>query len=142
MCRCEADRETAFALLDAALRDGRPELPFDPALLAAVRAAWPQTGSATTRPLTWSTFLQPGDVNAAVGLWKDYVHQTERALWHDYEWGNVHWYCCENPLEARALLDAVMQALSPRSARELRKIVSRSDAGRNLPSPPYDADGR
>jgi hypothetical protein len=87
-------------------------------------------------------YLQPGDVSAAVGLWKDYVHQPERALWHDYEGGNVHWYCCGNPLEARALLDAVMQALSPRSARELRKIVSRSDAVWNLPSPPYDADGR
>jgi len=39
-------------------------------------------------------------------------------------------------------LDIVMQAVSPRSARELRKIVSRSDAVWNLPSPPYDADGR
>ncbi|WP_234333709.1 hypothetical protein [Streptomyces viridochromogenes] len=87
-------------------------------------------------------YLQPGDVSAAVGLWKDYVHQPERDLWHDYEWGNVHWYCCGNPLEARALLDTVMQAMSPRSARELRKIVSRSDAVWNLPSPPYDADGR
>lgn len=87
-------------------------------------------------------YLHPGDVSAAVGLWKDYVHQPERALWHDYEWGNVHWYCCGNPLEARALLDAVMQALSPRSARELRKIVSRSDVVWNLPSPPYGPDGR
>ncbi|MFI1717564.1 hypothetical protein [Streptomyces litmocidini] len=75
-------------------------------------------------------------------LWQDYVHQPERALWHDYEWGNVHWYCCGNPLEARALLDTVMQAISPRSARELRKIVSRSDADWSLPSPPYAADGR
>ncbi|WP_329538454.1 hypothetical protein OG568_60540 (plasmid) [Streptomyces sp. NBC_01450] len=87
-------------------------------------------------------YLQPGDVSTAVGLWKDYVHQPERALWHDYEWGNVHWYCCGDPLEARALLDIVIQAVSPRSARELRKIVSRSDAVWNLPSPPYDADGR
>ncbi|MFF4590920.1 hypothetical protein [Streptomyces sp. NPDC001388] len=86
-------------------------------------------------------YLQPGDVSAAVGLWKDYVHQPERAFWHDYEWGNVHWYCCGNPLEARALLDTVMQAMSPRSARELRKIVNRSDAVWNLPSPPYDAAG-
>lgn len=77
-----------------------------------------------------------------MGLWKDYVHRPERALWHDYEWDNVHWYCCGNPLEARALLDTVMQAISPRSARELRKIVSRSDAVWNLPSPPYDTDGR
>ncbi|BFP56963.1 hypothetical protein SCMC78_67700 [Streptomyces sp. CMC78] len=87
-------------------------------------------------------YLQPGDVSTAVGLWKNYVHQPERDLWHDFEWGNVHWYCCGNPLEARALLDTVMQAMSPRSARELRKIVSRSDAVGNLPSPPYDPDGR
>ncbi|MFJ5846804.1 hypothetical protein [Streptomyces sp. NPDC092903] len=73
-------------------------------------------------------YLRPGDVSAAVALWKDYVHQPERALWHDYEWGNVHWDCCGDPLEARALLDTVMQAVSPRSARELRKIVSRSDS--------------
>ncbi|WP_206301184.1 hypothetical protein [Streptomyces populi] len=86
-------------------------------------------------------YLRPGDVSAAVGLWKDYGHRPERDLWHDYEWGDVHWYCCGNPLEARALLDTVMQALSPRSTRELRKIVSRSDAVWNLPSPPYDAGG-
>ena len=85
--------------------------------------------------------LQPGDVSAAVGLWKNYVHQPERALWQDDEWGNVHWYCCGDPLEARALLDTVMQAVSPRSARELRRIVSRSDAVWNLPSPPYDVGG-
>ncbi|MER7725179.1 hypothetical protein [Streptomyces sp. NPDC096323] len=86
--------------------------------------------------------LRPGDASTAVGLWKDYVHQPERALWQDHEWGNVHWYCCGDPFEARALLDIVMQAVSPRTARELRKIVSRSDAVRNLPSPPYDVPGR
>lgn len=87
-------------------------------------------------------YLRPGDVSAAVSLWKNYVHQPARDLWHDYEWGNVHWYCCGNPFEARALLDTVMQAVSPRSARELQKIVSRSDVVWKLPSPPYDADGR
>ena len=87
-------------------------------------------------------YLQPGDVSTAVGLWKNYVHQPERDLWHDYEWGNLHWYCCGNLLESRALLDTVMQAISPRSARELQKVVSRSDAVWNRPSPPYDADGR
>ncbi|MBL1086973.1 hypothetical protein JK359_34270 [Streptomyces actinomycinicus] len=73
-------------------------------------------------------YLRPGDVVAAVRLWKGYVHRPERELWHDHEWGNVHWYCCGNPLEARALLGTVMQAISPRSARELRKVVSRLDA--------------
>ncbi len=80
-------------------------------------------------------YLQPGDVSAAVRLWKDYVHRPEGQLWHDYEWGNVHWYCCASPLEARALLDTVMQAVSPRSARELRRIVSRFDAVWNRPAP-------
>ena len=87
-------------------------------------------------------YLQPGDASTAVGLWKNNVHQPERNLWHDYEWGNAHWYCCGNPLEARALLDTVMQAISPPSAHELQKVVSRSDAVWNRPSPPYDADGR
>jgi hypothetical protein len=32
--------------------------------------------------------------------------------------------------------------VSPRSARELRKIVNRSCAVWNLPTPPYDAAGR
>ncbi|MFJ4910751.1 hypothetical protein ACIQCR_35060, partial [Streptomyces sp. NPDC093249] len=98
--------------------------------------------SEITRLEDTRNYLQPGDVSKAVSLWKNYVHQPERELWHDYEWGNVHWYCCGNPLEARALLDTVMQAMSPRSARELRKVVSRSDAVWNLPSPSYDADGR
>ncbi|MGI5414184.1 hypothetical protein ACQEV9_46295 [Streptomyces chartreusis] len=83
-------------------------------------------------------YLQPGDVSRAVRLWKDYVQRPERQLWQDYEWGNVHWYCCGNPLEARALLDAVLQAVSPRNARELRKVVGRMDAVWNRPSPPYD----
>lgn len=87
-------------------------------------------------------YLQPGDVSTTVGLWKKYVHQPERDLWHDYEWGNVHWDCCGNPLEARALLNTVMQAISPRSARELRAVVSRSDTAWNRPSPPYEADSR
>ncbi|WP_234343212.1 hypothetical protein [Streptomyces fulvoviolaceus] len=87
-------------------------------------------------------YLQPGDVSAAVRLWKDYVHRPQRELCHDYEWGNVHWYCCGNPFEARVLLDTVMQAISPRSARELRQIISRFDAvWHQPPSPPYDADG-
>ncbi|WP_215453276.1 hypothetical protein [Streptomyces sp. ATCC 21386] len=34
-----------------------------------------------------------------MGLGKNYAHRPERDLWHDYEWGNVHWYCCGNPLD-------------------------------------------
>ncbi len=86
-------------------------------------------------------YLEPGDVSTAVRLWKDYVRTPERQLWHDYEWGNTHWYCCGNPLEARALLDTVMQAMSPRSARELRAIIRKYDAVWNTPAAPYAADG-
>ncbi|WP_405918162.1 hypothetical protein [Streptomyces sp. NBC_00728] len=81
-------------------------------------------------------YLRPGDVSAAVRLWRDYVHRPERQLWNDYESGDVHWDCCGNPLEARALLDTVIQAMSPRNARELRRIVGRFDAVRDRPSRP------
>ncbi|RII14804.1 hypothetical protein DSC45_20835 [Streptomyces sp. YIM 130001] len=81
-------------------------------------------------------YLRPGDVRAAARLWKDYVRRPERQLWQDHERGDVHWYCCGDPFEARALLDVVLQALSPRSARELRSVVSRSDAVWDVPSPP------
>ncbi|MET7987701.1 hypothetical protein [Streptomyces sp. NPDC005281] len=77
-------------------------------------------------------YLQPGDVGAAVRLWKNYVHRPERQLWLDYECGDVDWYCCGDPIEARSLLDTVMQAVSPRSARELRAVVDRSDGVWNL----------
>jgi len=30
-------------------------------------------------------YLQPGDVDAAVRLWQDYVHRPQREQWHDYE---------------------------------------------------------
>ncbi|MFD6555815.1 hypothetical protein [Streptomyces sp. NPDC058398] len=84
--------------------------------------------SEITRLERTRNYLRPGDVSAAVRLWKDYVHHPERRLWDDYESDNVHWYCCGNPFEARALLDRVMQAMAPRSAREIRQIVGRFDA--------------
>lgn len=84
-------------------------------------------------------YLRPGDVGAALRLWRDYVHRPERELWRDYECGNPYWYCCEpNPLEARALLDTVIRATSPRNARELRRIVGRFDAVWIRSTPPYD----
>ncbi|MEW2399019.1 hypothetical protein [Streptomyces sp. NPDC046862] len=72
--------------------------------------------------------LQSGDVATAVRLWHDCVHRPARGQWHEYEFGNDHAYCCGDPLEARALLDTVLNALSPRGARELRKVVGRLDA--------------
>ncbi|WP_051965506.1 hypothetical protein [Kitasatospora mediocidica] len=86
-------------------------------------------------------YLQPGDVTVAVRLWRDYVRRSKRQQWHDYEWGNVHWYCCGNPLEARALLDKVMNAMSLRGARELRKIINRLDAAYSIPLSPHDGKG-
>ncbi|WP_245790590.1 hypothetical protein [Streptomyces monashensis] len=86
-------------------------------------------------------YLHPGDVSNAVRLWQEYVHRPQRELWRDHEGGNTHWDCCGSPLEARTLLDTVMRALSPRSARELRRIIGRFDAVRNRSSPPYDAGG-
>ncbi|WP_190232874.1 hypothetical protein [Streptomyces avicenniae] len=73
-------------------------------------------------------YLGPGDVAAAVRLWKDHVRLSRGRSVHAYEWGGAHWYCCGDPLEARALLDTVSAAMSPRSARELRAVVSRLDA--------------
>ncbi|MFJ8434863.1 hypothetical protein ACIQ9P_26540 [Kitasatospora sp. NPDC094019] len=77
----------------------------------------------------------------AVRLWRDHVRRSGRQHWLDHERGNLHWYCCGNPFEARALLDTVMNAMSPRSARELRKIVNRLDAGYRIPLPPHDGRG-
>ncbi|MFC8530977.1 hypothetical protein [Nocardia sp. NPDC057227] len=74
-------------------------------------------------------YLKPGAVDAALRTWREYVHRPRRELWRDHEHGNVYWsYCCANPFEARELLDTVLGAMSPRSARELRKVVGRADA--------------
>ncbi|MFF2777474.1 hypothetical protein ACFVU3_21495 [Streptomyces sp. NPDC058052] len=79
-------------------------------------------------------YLRPGDVGAALRRWKAYVHRPERELWHDDEFGDAHWYCCGNPHEGRALLDAVLRAMSPRGARELRAIVEGLDAFMGSPA--------
>ncbi|OKH94319.1 hypothetical protein AB852_16010 [Streptomyces uncialis] len=86
-------------------------------------------------------YLQPGDVGAALRLWKDYVHRTERELWRDDELGHVDWYCCGNPFRARILLDGAMQAMSQRGARELRKIVEMLDEALGPSVPATDRHG-
>ncbi|MEW2417487.1 hypothetical protein AB0953_27715 [Streptomyces sp. NPDC046866] len=55
-------------------------------------------------------YLEPGDIVLALDRWKQYVRSPERRQWHECEWGSVHWYCCGNPLEGRALLDGVLLA--------------------------------
>ncbi|MEV7595801.1 hypothetical protein AB0O91_00245 [Kitasatospora sp. NPDC089797] len=74
-------------------------------------------------------------------LWRDHVRRSKRQQWHDHERGNVHWYCCGDPFEARALIDTVMNAMSPRGARELRKIINRLDAAYSIPLSPHDGEG-
>ncbi|MEU9167267.1 hypothetical protein AB0D34_05660 [Streptomyces sp. NPDC048420] len=73
--------------------------------------------------------LRPGEVSTAVRRWKDHVRRPERDQWRDYEGGDDHWDCCGDPFEARVLLDTATRALSRRSARELRQVVSRVDGG-------------
>ncbi|MFF9018386.1 hypothetical protein ACF09C_36185 [Streptomyces sp. NPDC014870] len=70
-------------------------------------------------------YLHQGDVSTALHLWRNHVRRPARERWDDDEGDNLHWYCCGNPREARALLDSVLQALSPRSARELRRVAGR-----------------
>ncbi|KAB7845676.1 hypothetical protein FRZ00_13700 [Streptomyces mobaraensis] len=72
-------------------------------------------------------YLEPGEIGWAVRLWEDHVHRSARELWHHHEHGDVHEYCCGNPLQARAVLDIALRAMSPRGARELRKILAHLD---------------
>ncbi|WP_405662953.1 hypothetical protein OG379_15010 [Streptomyces sp. NBC_01166] len=72
-------------------------------------------------------YLAPGEVGEAVRTWKRHRRQSLRVLWRDHELGDTHWDCCGDPSEARELLDTVIGALSPRGARELRRVVSRID---------------
>ncbi|MFI8277276.1 hypothetical protein ACIGBH_20635 [Streptomyces sp. NPDC085929] len=73
-------------------------------------------------------YLQPGDTALALGRWKQYVRSPKQQLWDECEWGNVHWYCCGNPLEGRTLLNRVLLAMTPRNARELRAVLGKYDA--------------
>ncbi|MFD8636040.1 hypothetical protein [Streptomyces sp. NPDC059533] len=72
--------------------------------------------------------LNTADVALALERWKKFVRSPESAERDFCTWGSVHWYCCGNPLEGRRLLDAVMRALSRRSARELRALIAKSDS--------------
>ncbi|MER5552850.1 hypothetical protein ABT001_14400 [Streptomyces sp. NPDC002793] len=75
-------------------------------------------------------YLVPGGVSEAVRCWRRHVRQPLGALWRDDELGDTHWDCCGDPREARELLDTVMRAMSPRGARELRRVVGALDAER------------
>ncbi|MCA6091059.1 hypothetical protein LE181_02595 [Streptomyces sp. SCA3-4] len=71
-------------------------------------------------------YLHPGDAGQAVRLWKDHVRLPLRDLTHHDEHACLY-DCCGDPLEARILLDMIMQALSRRGARELRAQLHRFD---------------
>ncbi|MFD7258387.1 hypothetical protein [Streptomyces sp. NPDC059874] len=73
-------------------------------------------------------YLEAGDVVLALDRWRQFLRCPDSREWDACEWGSVHWHCCGSPLVGRVLLDAVMQALSPRSARELRTFIDRYDA--------------
>ncbi|MGW0787622.1 hypothetical protein ACWD04_05060 [Streptomyces sp. NPDC002911] len=75
-------------------------------------------------------YLAPGGVSEAVRCWKRHVRQPLSDLWREDEQAGTHRYCCGDPLEARELLDRVMGAMSPRGARELRRVVGGLDGER------------
>ncbi|MBY8877846.1 hypothetical protein K7862_09415 [Streptomyces sp. PLK6-54] len=68
-------------------------------------------------------YLNAGDVGLAVHLWKVHMCRPERQLWEAAEADDPHGYCCGDPYAGRALLDAVVRALSRRGARELREVI-------------------
>ncbi|MER5887499.1 hypothetical protein ABT160_27100 [Streptomyces sp. NPDC001941] len=73
-------------------------------------------------------YLATGEVSASLRQWRDYVLCPDTEAWHAYEYGYPYRECCGDPYDARALLDTVLQALPPRSARQLRAVVARVDA--------------
>jgi hypothetical protein len=79
------------------IRAGAPGSHLTTGASPVIEGLSPGALSEISRPEHTRDYLQPGDVRRAVGLWKNYVHQPGRDLWHDYEWGNVHWYSCGNP---------------------------------------------
>ncbi|MFF0549658.1 hypothetical protein ACFYUL_11920 [Streptomyces sp. NPDC004311] len=84
-------------------------------------------------------YLDPGETGWAVRIWTDHVHRSARELWHHYEHGDVHDYCCGNPLQARAVLDTVLRVMSLRGAGEFRKVIAHLDGQLDrlsLPPPP------
>lgn len=84
-------------------------------------------------------YLDPGEIGWAVRMWSDHVHRSARELWHHYEHGDVHEYCCGNPLQARAVLETALRAMSLCGAREFRKVIAHLDGQLDrlsLPPPP------
>ena len=73
-------------------------------------------------------YLLTRDVGDAVRAWAHAAHDTHRQQWRTFEFGDTHEYCCDDPLEARALLADVVQALPPPAARELGKVIEGLDA--------------
>ncbi|MFD7921332.1 hypothetical protein ACFV3R_19155 [Streptomyces sp. NPDC059740] len=120
------------------IRAGIPDRHQSPRSRPVIDSLSPRALSEVVHLERTRNYLQQGDISTALRLWKDYVHRPERELWHDDEFGNVHWYCCGNPLEGRALLDGVIQAMSQRGARELRKIIEELDAFMGPPDPAAD----
>ncbi|MEV5240152.1 hypothetical protein AB0K89_13735 [Streptomyces cinnamoneus] len=103
----------------------RPHAPYDsPSVVIDGLSA--RTLAEISRLEHTRTCLHPGDASRAVRLWKDHVRLPLRDLTRYDERACVY-DCCGDPLEARILLDQIMQGLSRRGARELRAQLHRSD---------------
>ncbi|MEU0136666.1 hypothetical protein ABZ172_21935 [Streptomyces sp. NPDC006296] len=74
--------------------------------------------------------LGPGEVGEALRSWKNHMRLPSGVRLHREEHGHVHWFCCGDPREARALLDVVTGAMSRRGARELRRVLAALDRDR------------
>ncbi|NVK77894.1 hypothetical protein HG542_09470 [Streptomyces morookaense] len=110
------------------MRAGLPHRPRSQSAKPVIDGLSSRALAAIARLERSRSYLSPGDTAAAVRLWKEHTRRTERQLWADEDEDDPHWLCCGNPHHARELLAAVMQAMSPRNARELRQVVGRLDA--------------
>jgi len=70
----------------------------------------------------------PGVVGAALWKWYCFVRNPYRRVWVDYPDGGCGIFeCCGSPWLARDMIEVVLTAMSPRSGRDLRRIVDRLD---------------
>ncbi|WP_234348432.1 hypothetical protein [Kitasatospora sp. MY 5-36] len=121
------------------IRAGLPRRHREQSTKTTIDGLSPRVLSEIARLECTRNYLEPGTVGWAVRMWKEHVHRSARELWHHYEHGDVHEYCCGNPLQARAVLDTVLQGMSPRGARELRRVIAHLDGQLDhlsLPPPP------
>lgn len=123
------------------IRAGLPRRCREQNTRAAIDGLSPRVLSEITRLERTRNYLEPGETGWAVRLWRDHVRRSARELWHHDEHGDAHDYCCGNPLQARAVLDTVLRGMSPRGAREFRKVIARLDGQLDRPALPPSPAG-